>query len=193
MPKGKKSCPKCNLELGVRVQKCDCGHEFSKTISPVPASDQPMTIEPLDKRIAESVGNVRDLISKAERRVSDPVPKKASEPRRTVIVEPVRTPRFYSGGGKIATPAGECPVKPKGYKENWPDGPASDEVVQNWAIDVDAFGEGRYAVDAVIYFARYFWNINGPEYHRIRELIICALQPSRSTNEPDPDDDDIDD
>lgn len=190
MPKGKKNCPKCNLELGVRVQKCDCGHEFSKTTSAVPASNQPMVLAPLDKRIAESVGNVRNIISKVENRISDPVLKKSyDEPRRTVL-EPrsdgsiFQPPRFF--GGKIAAPSGSCPVKPKGYKDKWPDGPASDEVVQNWAIDVDSYGEGRYAVDAVIYFARFFWDINGPEYQRVRDLIICALQPSRPINEPEP-------
>jgi hypothetical protein len=28
MPKGKKICPQCQAELGVRTKVCECGHEF---------------------------------------------------------------------------------------------------------------------------------------------------------------------
>ena len=28
MPKGKKSCPKCNASVGPRLQVCECGYEF---------------------------------------------------------------------------------------------------------------------------------------------------------------------
>lgn len=152
-----------------------------KETSAVKASDQSMTLDPLENRIAESVGSVRDIISKVENRKS--AVRTEESPRRTKIddtgTEPPRPQRFYSGGAKIATPAGPCPIKPKGYKENWPDGPASDEVVQNWAMDVYNYGEGKYAIDAVIYFARHFWDINGQEYRRIRDLIVTTLRPSR--------------
>lgn len=185
-----KLCPACQKQVGPRTKKCDCGHQFATTTAAVPASGQSMSLEPLDKRIAESVGNVRDIISRVENRPDSAVPTTVlnnedvdQSPRRTTVVQqPVRPQRFYGGGGKIIAPAGECPFKPQGYKDKWPVGPASDEVVQDWAIDVYNYGEGRYAIDAVIYFARHFWDINGQEYHRIRELIVKALQPSRPSD-----------
>ena len=29
MPRGKKSCPKCNASVGPRLRVCECGHEFA--------------------------------------------------------------------------------------------------------------------------------------------------------------------
>jgi hypothetical protein len=179
-----KICPACQKQVGPRTKKCDCGHEFAATTTAAPASGQSMSLDPLDKRIAESVGNVRDIISRVENRPASAVAlNDVDQSRRTTIVQqPIRPQRSNSGGGKIIAPAGECPVKPRGYKDKWPDGPASDEVVQTWATDVYNHGEGRYAIGAVLYFARYFWDINGQEYRRIRELIVNALQPSRSSD-----------
>jgi len=186
-----KSCPVCQKQVGPRTKKCDCGHEFATTIAAVPASGQSMVLDPLDKRIAASVDSVRDIISRVENRpasagpVSTPVICDIDDvdqsPRRTTIIRP-QTQRFFGGGERVSTPAGECPVKPKGYKDKWPDGPASDEVVQDWAVDVYNHGQGRYAIDAVIYFARYFWDINGQEYPRIRDRIVKTLQPSRPSD-----------
>lgn len=182
-----KICPACQKQVGPRTKKCDCGHEFATATSAVPASGQSMVLEPLDKRISESVESVRDIISRVESRPSvltSRVPIPASEPTDVVQSTPTAPiqatrPRF-NGGGTIVVPAGEPPVRPQGYKDKWPDGPASDEVVQNWAMDVYNSGNGRYAVDAVIYFARYFWDITGKEYRtRIRELIEKTLRPSR--------------
>lgn len=84
------------------------------------------------------------------------------------------------GPRRIVTPAGLPPVKPAGYKQrNWPNGPASDEVIQNWAREVYASDGERYAVEAVIYWARYFWDINGPEFKRVSDLILATLAPNR--------------
>lgn len=183
MPKGKKVCPKCKSELGVRVKKCDCGHEFATTTA-VAASKQSMSLDPLDKRISDSVGSVRDIISRVELRpaASSSTIQDEESPRRTTISQQTIRPRTFSGSDKIAAPAGDCPVKPKGYKANWPDGPASDEVVRDWAIDVYNYYEGKYSTLAVVYFSRFFWDINGKERQRIRELIMTALHPSRQSS-----------
>ena len=193
-----KTCPACNKQVGPRTKKCECGHAFTAEASTagVPASGQSMSLDPLEKRIAESVNAAKDIISKVEGR-----PSKASilptdipdSPRRTTIADDapeapaVRQPVRHFGGARtvISTPAGACPVKPQGYKDGWPEGPASDEVVQAWAVDLYNHGEGRYAVEAVIYWARTYWDINGPEYRRVRDLIVKALSPQRPSHEPD--------
>lgn len=172
-----KSCPACKKQVGPRTKKCECGHTFVST-EPVAASGQSMTLDPLDKRIAESVGAVKDIISKVENRPSAVIPNIPTDSRRTTIApqEPMR----HYGGGVITTPAGAPPVVPKGYKNGWPEGPASDEVVVEWAEAVMDAGSGRYAPQAVVYWARYFWDINGPEFSRVRDLIVRALRPSQS-------------
>lgn len=136
-----KSCPACKKQVGPRTKKCECGHVFASTEG-VAASGQSMTLDPFDKRVAESVGAVKDILAKAER-----------------------------SSGKAP------PATPKGYKDGWPDGPASDEVVTEWAYNVMDTGGGKYAPEAVVYWARYFWDINGPEFRRVRELIVKALRP----------------
>lgn len=79
---------------------------------------------------------------------------------------------------KIATPAGRCPIVPEGYNKGWPDGPATDNAVVNWAINVSRLFDGRMTVEAVVYYARQFWEINGSEYReRILDLIKMTLQP----------------
>lgn len=154
-----------------------------KDTSAINAGDKAMVLEPLDKRISESVDSVKRIISKVGRpgRPAKPVlddesDEKIKEPVSTGVFKP-SVLRFF-GNGRVVTPAGECPVKPYGYKENWPNGPASDDVVKKWAIDVCNHGEGKYSHEAVVYFARYFWEINGSEYKRIRSLILSALQVS---------------
>ena len=78
-------------------------------------------------------------------------------------------------GRNIVVPSGDCPVKPKGYKDGWPDGKASPEVVQEWAVAVYNSASG-YAPEAILYFARFFWDIHDePEFARIRNLIIDVI------------------
>lgn len=184
-----KTCPGCQKQVGPRTKKCDCGHVFIAETAPVAASKDSMSLDPLDKRIAESVGAARDIISKVENRPSRTLSKSSGESTEkptdttpeatTPAVPPVR----YFGGGRIHTPAGPCPVKPRGYKDGWPDGPASDEVVTEWAYAVHDAGGGKYTPNAVIYWARYYWDINGPEYKRIRDLIVRAFTPASSNHE----------
>lgn len=191
-----KSCPACKKQVGPRTKKCECGHVFST--EGVAASGQSMTLDPLDKWVAESVGAVKDIIAKVERtsgklvNASHALPpvtvtfqKAESVPtdaRRTTIAN--QQPLRHYGGGAITTPAGAPPCTPKGYKDGWPDGPASDEVVTEWAYNVMDTGGGKYAPEAVVYWARYFWDINGPEFRRVRELIVKALRPPQATHDP---------
>lgn len=193
-----KSCPACKKQVGPRTKKCECGHAFATTEA-VPASGQSMTLDPLDKRVAESVGAVKDIISKVEQRTTGdfvsgnrslPTPPivVSNDTRRTTISSPDPTPMRHYGGGVITTPAGKPPHNPKGYKDGWSDGPASDEVVVEWANNVMDSGGGRYAPAAVVYWARYFWDINGPEFRRVRDVIVRALRPSQSSHDSADDD-----
>lgn len=181
-----KSCPACKKQVGPRTKKCECGHAFATEA--VSASGQSMTLDPLDKRVAESVGAVKDIIARVENRPATAavIPNIPSDTRRTTISS--LTPMRHYGGGVITTPAGAPPHNPKGYKDGWPDGPASDEVVVEWANNVMDSGGGRYAPDAVVYWARYFWDINGPEFRRVRDLIVRALRPSQPSHDSADDD-----
>jgi hypothetical protein len=185
-----KSCPACKKQVGPRTKKCECGHTFISTEG-VPASGQSMTLDPLDKRIAESVGAAKDIIARVENRPtatpkSAVIPTIPSDARRTTIHE---QPMRHYGGGCISTPAGAPPCIPKGYKEGgWPDGPATDEVVTEWAYKVTDMGGGRYAPEAVVYWAWYFWDINGQEFRRVRDLIVRALRPPQASHDSAEDD-----
>jgi hypothetical protein len=144
MPKGKKTCPKCKAENGLRTQKCVCGHEFSKSVS---------------------LPNVASETVPIEKNISDV--NKSSFSRRIIYA-----------------PVGDCPVKPKGYKNNKFEDSWTDEVVRNWAMDVYNFC-GSYRPEAVIYFARFFWDINGPDFEKIRGLIVETLIPKKSHESED--------
>lgn len=173
-----KNCPACKKQVGPRTKTCDCGHTFVSTA--VPASGQSMTLDPLEKRIGESVGAVKDIIAKVENRpATSVIPADIpTDTRRTQIVAP--QPLRHYGGGIITTPAGAPPATPKGYKAGWPDGPASDDVVRDWAYAI--MDAGRYAPEAVVYWARNFWDINGPEFKRVRGLIVQALRPAQPSH-----------
>lgn len=150
----------------------------------VPAGTEEISIE---KDIKESISNAKEMLNRV---VAAPV-NKPQESRKVYETNdrPDSSPCVRSESDKtfyihkchanrrsITTPAGLPPVKPAGYKQkNWPNGPASDEVVQNWALEVYHSDDERYRVDAVIYWARYFWDINGPEFPRIKTLIeeVC--------------------
>jgi hypothetical protein len=154
-----------------------------------------MTLDPLDKRVAESVGAVKDIISNVEKRTTgDFVIQNHALPPVTVTFPPsdrrttIQSPPMRYGGGVITTPAGAPPATPRGYKAGWPDGPASDEVVVEWANNVMDTGGGQYAPAAVIYWARYFWDINGPEFRRVRDLIARTLQPQQASHDSADDD-----
>lgn len=192
-----KTCPACKKQSGPRTKTCECGHAFITEMPAVKASVEPMKnadVDPLDKRIAESVSIARNVLARVDERRGMPPSVTSTLTRRTEVTEekkasPVdnlperRTqiapeerssiPMYY--GRTIVVPAGIPPFKPKGYKEGWPDGPASEEVIAEWAKEIFESNE-RYAPDVVIYWMRYFWDIhNKPEFNRVRELVIRAL------------------
>jgi len=156
MPKGKKTCPECGVDSGVRTSTCGCVHRFS--------SKQSSNDDTKKKTAEEQV-----------------VQKSASNE----VERPVVSPKLFSSIScpLIQTPAGRCPIKPQGFSsDDWPNGPASDEVVESWALKV--FSSGNYLPDAVVYWIHEFWDMNlnhGSEYKRIKELTIktlCGNQPT---------------
>lgn len=150
-----KICPKCQKGNGPRTKTCECGHVFIS--DGVPASPKMMTLQP------------------------EPQTTDSQERKNTVQAAPnVPEQRASRRGTRIVlAPAGACNIKPRGYKDKWPDGPASDETVVNWAVDVYN-SDSSLAVDAVVYWARNFWDINGKEFPRIVSLIHQAI----SVNQP---------
>lgn len=180
MPRGKKTCPKCNAEHGPRTHKCGCGHEFFKADAAVAASPEPMTVD--HKQI---ISDVKSTLSNIESR-SRSTPVTSSTPtdyrRTTVAPTPsVQTPQvsYRAAGRRIYTPAGACPVKPAGFKNDKWEEPWTEDSVKDWAMEVYNSGP-PYLPEAVIYFARYFWDINGPDFKKIRSLILEALIPKKS-------------
>lgn len=143
-----KTCGKCQKQVGPRTQTCTCGFSFSK--------DVPLTE---NKKAATTV----------------PVaPKNETQKPPQAVVSSTK----FSVFKKIAVPAGACPVVPEGYKNGWPNGPASDESIANWAINVAGLFQGRLTTEAVCYYARQFWGINTVEYReRVLDLIAETLGP----------------
>lgn len=76
--------------------------------------------------------------------------------------------------GLIYAPAGDCPIKPKGFKE-WKEGVASEECIIEWALALKEFSKGRFAPEAIIYYARYFWDIHSNEFKRVSNIILNTL------------------
>lgn len=192
MPRGKKTCPKCSKEHGPRTHKCDCGYEFFQTAAVVVAPNEPMV---LANEHHQTLGNVKSIIANVEARKSVPSPVVApSQPAQ--VSKPAPPPQnpqvaYRRGGRNIYTPAGDCPVRPRGYKADKWDEPFTDDVVKEWAQEVYDSGP-PYLPQAVVYFARFYWNINGAEFNRVRDLILETLVPKRSSYEPDEyDDNDI--
>jgi hypothetical protein len=179
-----KICSKCGKGSGPRTKKCECGHEFiavEKTTAVIAIKNDKMTLDLLDKQINESVGAINNIEKstipvKSYQRV-------ASKTVTSPILPP--TPKVSFLNGRVIAPAGLCPYAPVGYKKGWPEGPASDEVVQNWAIEIYN-RDYRYSWEAVIYWARYFWDVHSDEFNRIRSLIMKTLGPQKSNDVDDP-------
>lgn len=185
MPRGKKTCPKCSKEHGPRTHKCDCGHEFFQAA--VVAPNEPMV---LATEHQHTIGSVKNIIANVEARKSAPIVATPSQPAQ--VSKPAAPPQnpqveYRRGGRNIYAPAGDCPVRPRGYKADKWDEPFTDEVVKEWAQEVYDSGQ-PYLPQAVVYFARFYWDINGPEFNRVRSLILETLIPKRSSHEPDEDD-----
>lgn len=127
-----------------------------------------------------------------EKTKSQPVKEKlVEEPKKSTEVQPVNSGKSTAKMlvfAKIGTPAGKCPLAPEGFKKGWPDGEATEECVQNWAINAYQLFDGRMTVEAVEYYARQFWEINSPEYQkRILGLIRGVLRPQTSQESHDSD------
>lgn len=156
MPKGKKLCPECGIANGVRTSICGCGHRFSSKKEDVASS----------KKEEVKANTHADLKSDTTCEVD-------------VLKRPLPSSRFFSSIScpLIQTPAGRCPVKPKGFSnKEWADGQASNEVIEEWALK--AFSTGNYLPDAVVYWMHEFWNMNsnhGLEYNRVKEIVLKTL------------------
>lgn len=191
MPRGKKICPSCSKEHGPRTHKCDCGHEFFKAA--VAAPNEPMV---LAKEHQETIGNVKSIIANVEARKASSPQIFNNPPVGTIshVLPASQTTEsnpqvsYRHGDRRISVPAGFCPVKPRGYKSDKWEEPFTDEVVRDWAQEVYQSGP-RYLPEAVVYFARYFWDINGADFNRVRSLILETLIPKNSYYEPDETDD----
>jgi len=98
---------------------------------------------------------------------------------QTIVERPAQSPRLFSSIScpLVQTPAGRCPTKPQGFiKKDWPDGPATTEAVESWALKV--FSSGNYLPDAVIYWIHEFWDMNlnyGEEYKRVKSIVLRTL------------------
>ena len=167
-----KICPACKKGNGPRTKNCECGHVFIADRA-IPASDKMMTL-PLKPKptITETI------VSKAPVESKQPVESKPATTQKPVVSRLVNR----SGARIIVAPSGPCPLKPKGYKDRWPDGPASDEVVSSWAVDVYN-SNTRIALDAVVYWARNFWDINGKDFARIVSLVHQAISTGQASSE----------
>jgi len=149
MPRGLKECPNCRKSVGLRTQKCECGHSFYPT------------------KLADTTATAGGIVA-GSTPPPDPDPPAAEE----------RQPALRGSEGRevVHVPAGKPPCKPEGHP--WEGSKASDDQIVRWAEQVRAAGwtkDTEYSAEAVCYFARYFWDINGPEYRRVREVVIKAL------------------
>jgi len=154
MPKGKKVCPECKKELGVRSQSCDCGYSFQKSF-PSKVVEKPK-VEIVARPVSSEVkpkDNPEEVFG---------TPNIVPQPKATVF-------------GKILTPAGACPIKLKKAGDVY-----TDEEIVDWAFRVKEHNS-RYAVDAVVYWIREICDINSPEYHRVKGIILEALSPYGQT------------
>lgn len=189
-----KECPKCQKSNGPRTKTCECGFDFFAVKSNAEPMAQPVPIKDMSSadllvdqdRPASILGNTSapfdsptDLAA-ARRRTFPPVSIRSSVQRNPSQLLTTGNNIGSSNSQAIVAPSGPCPIKPQGYKSGWPDGPASDEVIQNWARSIYDYGQGRLAIDAVVYWSRSYWDINDySEFERVKSQIHLALVPNR--------------
>lgn len=90
-------------------------------------------------------------------------------------VEPKAAPAL-NRGKVICTPSELCPVTPQGYRVSGWSEPASDEVVMDWARKAfSAKKDVTYTIEAVIYWARSFWDVHSSDWYRIKNCIYSEL------------------
>lgn len=152
---GRKQCKHCGAIVGVRTSICACGQTFEKAKAAIPASTEKMEIKELSKKVPNF-----------------------NEPEE--IIESRKVSYTKSGKKRTTwTPSGDCPVKPRGYnKENFQ---FTDEIIEEWAKET--YDSGDYLPEAVVYFARYFWNINSPEFDKVESVIRKALPTCQISEE----------
>lgn len=150
--KGKKQCPTCLKYMGVRTQVCVCGYCFSKkepVQTPAPTA-VPMVTAPIHATVAA-----------------------------TATDEEATDPRFADRRGgcrtTIHTPAGECPVRLKGYDE---------DSIRHWADQVRSGFRSRsefLKLRGLRYYLRYFYEINSPEFNEAKQHLL-DLHPGEDFN-----------
>ncbi len=118
---------------------------------------------------------------------------KPDKPKPVKIKPPTADPNPVCCLGNlmsISTPSGLPPCLPKGYaggkqpcltvKVPWPTGqPTADEILE-WANEIRDKGISDrnvfYTRDAIIYFARYFWDLSGPVFPQVKGIIQSAFE-----------------
>ncbi len=75
---------------------------------------------------------------------------------------------------RVGIPSGECPVELKGI---------DTETVLTWAHKVRAIFDARHQfleVSGLVYFARFFYDINGISYKHVRDTLRTHLAEAAS-------------
>lgn len=139
-----KKCPTCGLESESRKLACSCGFVF---IKPSEASGSPM------------MSLVKAVATKQAKKQETPP---ESIQRR---YEASSLANYSRNLTKVATPSGGCPATPAGN---------STLDISAWISRVVQAGKSNgilYTHEAVIYFAREFWQFNSPDYIRVKKLV----------------------
>lgn len=137
---------------------------MSGELTPVQAGDEEMSLERRPGKISE--------------KATEKAPEKHKGRRDTSSSER-KSEQFVSRSGVISIPAGLPPAKPNGE---------TDEDIREWAQIVVQMGREKgvtYLPEAVAYWVRYFWDINGPDFARVRKLVLKTLNHQEETSEPD--------
>jgi hypothetical protein len=103
-----------------------------------------------------------------------------------IVVEPVSSPEVFEIPKKsskrkriVLTPSEKCPFAPEGYKSE--KFVTTKSVVQDWARRiVNSTEDTVYTVDAVMYWARNYWDIHSSEWWVIRNYIYSAFEPEEN-------------
>ncbi len=165
-----KVCPGCTKSSGPRTLKCVCGHIFTK------AEKKPV----VKVDVLASSGVVE--ATQGENVV---LPNSNSLPINVAGGSVTLIPPCHPLNGRTLTPAGPCPISPIGYKSGWPDGQPSDEVITQWARAVYDYGvehNRAFTCEAVVYFIREYWDMNGPEYRRVRGVVESVFKEPVADN-----------
>jgi hypothetical protein len=140
-----KICSQCQKKNAIRTRLCECGHEFE-------VKNKKQSEQKIDLKIEDKANFESEVIDSSQE-------KQAAE---------------ISIYGLIYAPAGECPIKPKHIKE-WENGIASEECIVEWTLALKEFGRGRFTFEAIVYWARYFWDIHSVEFKRVSNIIMNTL------------------